>query len=170
MDEEGAEHVPVRPDGLQIRENRRLQRFHWRVQRVAWLGFIALVVAAGLGFTGGGGGFARQDLQLGPARLDLPAFSRWQRSDSMTISFAGAAGDGGAREVIFGPGFLGLFMVEQITPAPMAQTTGAEGLRLRFDAAEGKVLISVRPHRPGAGRYEVFAGGAEAAVRTLVLP
>lgn len=169
MDDEGAEHVPVRPDGLQIRENRRLQRFHWRAQRIAWFGFIALVVAAGLGFTGGGGGFARQDLRLGPARLDLPAFSRWQRSDSLTITFAGASG-GGGQEIVFGPDFLGLFTVEQITPAPMAETAGAEGLRLRFDAAEGKVLISVRPHRPGAGLYEVSAGGAEAAVRTLVLP
>ena len=47
--------IAVRPDGLQLDEDRGFQRRFWRAERIAWGTFAAIMLAALSGLFGGSG-------------------------------------------------------------------------------------------------------------------
>jgi len=160
----------IRPDGLQINENRAHQEKLWTIERVAWGAFIAITLAAALGTTGSGGLFAHRLAQMESGAVDLPRITRWQASDDMTVHFAAA---GGERSLTLSTGFGQSFQLEAIQPRPESAQGIPEGQRLIFAAADGpfQVVIHLRAQSPGLARYSVrIDGGAPQDFTTFVLP
>lgn len=177
--------VPVRDDGLQIDEDRAFQRRHWRRERLAWVGFAAIVAAALAGLSGAGGPLSGQQVDLGAATAQVPRVGRLQRPDTLVIRLpaaapaaagagaaAAAAGPAGSarHEVRLDPAFLDLYTVDTILPAPLAQRAGADGLWLAVAGQGGKLRLSIRPRRAGLARFALAVDGTQARAAVLVLP
>lgn len=106
---------PVRPDGLQLREHRDRQQRYWRIQRVAWWGFGAVMLMAVLGLTGSGGIFQKQTVRFATATAEVPRVSRWEGSDGLSITFEDQAD---LHEVRITQPFFDRFSIERIQPGP----------------------------------------------------
>ncbi|WP_163270938.1 hypothetical protein [Chelativorans alearense] len=160
---------PIRNDGLQLAEDRSFQNRHWTIQRLAWIGFGLLLLVALAGFSGGGGYFSKQTLQLGDATVVLPRVSRWQDSDSISL----AVRDTSTVTVVFGPTFHNLFTIEQIQPQPDHSEATTLGLLLRFSltgSGTKRIDLDVKMLRPGWASFDVSIGSASETAWTVVLP
>lgn len=160
---------PIRDDGLQLSESRSFQNRLWTLQRLAWIGFALVLLLALAGFSGSGGYFSRQTLQIGDATAVLPRVSRWQASDGLSLEVREAS----SVEVVFGPTFRDYFVIEQIQPQPDHSEAAPSGLRLRFSlSGDGtkKIDFDVRASRPGWASFDVSVGSATETVWTAVLP
>lgn len=161
---------PVREDGLQLEESRRLQNLFWSLQRVSWVIFGLICIAALLGFTGGGGMFQKQTLQFAGAEVEIPRISRWEGSDDMSIRFTEPDLP---REVFIGQPFFDKFSIERIQPEPVENALAPDGQRMRFGVdgpAPHQVGIDMRSMHFGWAEFELVIGGEARTVRTLVLP
>lgn len=160
---------PLRDDGLQLTEDRSFDNWFWTLQRISWVGFALLLLAALAGFSGSGGHFSKQTLEIGDATVVLPRVSRWQASDSLHFTVRG----GSTVEVVLGPTFRDHFVIEQIQPQPDHSEATASGLRLRFSLAgdgSSSIDFDVKALRPGWSSFEVSVDAATATARTAVLP
>lgn len=160
----------VRPDGLQLDENRAFQEKHWTVERWAWGAFIALTLAAALGATGSGGVFSHRLAELEGGTIDHPRITRWAASDEMIVRFAGGSGE---PSLALSPAFAQSFQVESVQPRPQRAEGTPEGQRLVFAAADGpfEVVVHLRAQYPGLARYRVrIDGGTPEEITTLILP
>lgn len=162
---------PVRDDGLQIEEHRRFQESFWRAERVSWVIFGLMLIAAILGTTGSGGQLERQVATFADGSVDAPRFSRWEASDTLQASLAGS---GTERRLILSPEFFTTFQVEDIDPPPIAAEGSADGLAYRFRAATEQALVltlHLRAQKPGIVSYRASVNGGPAqALRTIVWP
>lgn len=161
---------PVREDGLQLEEHRRLQEWFWTVQRVCWIGFGLISVIALLGFAGSGGPFQKQQIEFASGVVEVPRISRWEGSDDMIIRFEA---DAGARDISITQPFFDRFMIERIQPEPAENLIITNGQSMRF-AHEGApphlVDVSVRSMHFGWTRFDLTMGGETKTVSLLVLP
>lgn len=161
---------PIRPDGLQLQEHRARQRRYWRIQRVAWWGFAAIMLAAVLGLTGNGGLFHKQTIRFAHATVEIPRVSRWDGSDAMTITFA-ASSD--RPQITITQPFFDRFSVERIQPEA-AQTLLTQGAQSMTFAATGpapyRVTVDLRAASFGWTRFAVTVAGETRAVDLIVLP
>lgn len=161
---------PVRPDGLQLEENRRYQERLWAVERWAWAVFVAVTLAAALGATGAGGLLSRNTDVVAGGEIDVPRIARWQASDEITVRFAAGGRD---RTLLLSPQFWRSFQVETLQPRPERMVTAVDGQTIHFAAGKGpaEVVLHVRPHSPGLVRYRIgIDGSAPVALSTLILP
>ena len=160
---------PIREDGLQLSEDRGLQRKIWRAERVGWLLFAVIILCAVLGLTGAGGFFGRQSVELAGATFKLPTVTRWQAEDTLVIELK----DTGPVDIGVGQDFSRHFTLETITPKPMRDHGQEDGLHLSFDL-EGPgtktVILPVRAARPGWASFELSVGGERASASILILP
>ena len=138
--------------GLQISDDPRFQRAFWRVERVAWFFFTAILVAALLGFTGAGGPLSRQGIETADAEINYPRVMRWATRDEIEIAASGNT------PILLGLDgtFLDLFEIRAITPPPLRSEVQADGIRMEFAAAEvlgarRKIVLQVAPARPSFG-------------------
>ena len=161
---------PVREDGLQLQEERRIQRVFWTVQRVSWFLFGVVCLVALLGFTGSGGVFQKQTVYFADAVVELPRITRWEASDDLSIRFTTPQA---APELTIAQPFFDLFSIERIQPEPQENTLASSAQRLRF-AAEGapphEVSISIRSMHFGRASFDMTIGGETLMVGILVLP
>ncbi|WP_435170387.1 hypothetical protein [Falsirhodobacter sp. 1013] len=161
---------PMRDDGLQLEEHRRLQRRFWTFQRVAWSVFGFVCVIALLGFTGSGGVFQKQTVRFDNAVVEVPRVTRWEASDDLSIRFAGMEVP---PEIILSQPFFDLFSIERIQPEPRETVLMSSAQRLRF-ATEGapphEVSIGMRSVHFGWARFDMTIGGETRMVNILVLP
>ncbi len=162
---------PIRGDGLQLEEDRASQERLWTVERMALLVFAITVVVALLGFAGSGGPLADVTVEAGSGRIVHPRVLRWQTADRLEIVLTA---DRPRHEVVLAAPFSTWFSIETIQPRPEAALLVPRGLVLTF-AADGaprsKVVLEVRPDRPGLARYHIGIDGAEPTLLTqLVLP
>ncbi|MEO1987143.1 MAG: hypothetical protein ABGX47_10920 [Martelella sp.] len=162
---------PIRPDGLQLKENRTFQERFWLAERWAWLGFVIFVLMALFGFTGSGGPFSTASKLSGEAEIRFPAVTRWQTSDRMVITFESPAAN---HTVTFSAAFGKAFQVESIHPEPVSSSIADEGQMLIFaadDARRGTVAIDLRAQSPGRKSYGLTVdGGEHLLLSTFVLP
>jgi len=170
MDESGPEAPPVRADGLQISEDRRLERRLWILERWSWWLFGLIILAALAGFTGSGGYFAHARLSLPAAEVTSPRFSRWHSSDEFILKFAQAR----ERHTVFlTHAFFEHFKIEQLQPRPETTSLSANGSSFEFRVTGGpghRVKIYVQPMKPGLAHYQIEIDGERAELTTLVLP
>ncbi|AQZ53757.1 hypothetical protein [Martelella mediterranea] len=162
---------PIRPDGLQLNENRTFQERFWFAERCAWLGFIGFVLLAVLGFTGAGGPFSATTKSSDTATIQLPAVTRWQTSDRMRIDFDQALA---GHTVLLSAAFREAFQIESIQPTPMHTELAEGGHKLAIATngdQRGSLVIDIRAQSPGRKRFAISVDG-EAPVQfsTLVLP
>lgn len=162
---------PIRADGLQIEEHRRFQERLWSAERIAWAGFLCILLAALAGLTGGGGVLSRSTIALGPAQADVPRISRWNAADEVRVDFGAG---GGSRTLALSHAFSDAFDVENVRPAPTHWAAAAAAQTLHFDVSgpgPGRVIVHVRARRLGLVRYTLAAdGAAPQSVTTFILP
>lgn len=159
----------LRSDGLQVEDKRAFQRPFWTLQRIAWIGFVVVMAAALLGFTGGGGYFSHHTVEIGGATAVVPSFARWEDSEQMTIELP----QSGAVRIVLGSGFTEHFGIDRIQPQPELSESTPSGLRLHFALlGEGskKVRFNVRAAQPGWPSYELEVDGTVRPTSTLILP
>lgn len=161
----------VKPDGLQIEEHRTFQESFWKVERAAWVVFGLVLLTAVLGLTGAGGLLERQTVNFERGSVEVPRFSRWEASDTVSASLAAG---GEERRLILSPEFFRTFQVEDIDPPPISAEGSADGLVYRFRAAAPQplaVTLHLRSQSPGVVSYRVSVDHAPAqTVRTMVWP
>jgi hypothetical protein len=160
----------IRPDGLQINDNRPYQERFWSTQRGAWLCFVAITFAAALGATGAGGPLSRGSAAFETAgRIDYPAVGRWQAGDHLVVTFSSS----GSHSLQLSPSFAEAFQIETVRPDPQASIATADGLELQFGAGEGpaRAYLQLRPQAPGVARYQArIDGGTPQDLTTIILP
>lgn len=165
------EQPPVRPDGLQIEENRAFQESFWRAERTAWFFFGLALITATLGITGSGGFLARQVATFDNGSVEVPRFSRWEASDTLNATLAGG---GEERSLTLSPEFFQTFQVEDIDPPPISAEGSGDGLLYRFRSGSSQPLeltLHLRSQAPGIVSYRASINGEPPqAVRTIVWP
>lgn len=158
---------PMREDGLQLSEDRILQRRLWRGERVAWCLFGLIIIAALLGLTGSGGYFSTQTIDFETGSVQFPRFARWQSSAAVSIEISGDK-----KQVAFGSAFSKNFTLETITPEP-AKSVAADSLVMQFHDGStglGRIQIAIRPTNPGWFTFDVAVSGDREPVTIFVLP
>lgn len=160
----------IRPDGLQLDEPRARQRSYWRIQRIAWWCFGAIMILAVLGLTGSGGVFSKQTVQFAHARAEVPRVSRWEGSDDMAITFDNPAP---RHEIRISQPFFDRFQVERIQPEP-DQSRLAEGAQVMTFPTNGpaphQVKIGLRAMHFGWTSFEMTIEGETRRITLIVLP
>lgn len=161
---------PVRSDGLQLQEHRGFQERYWFIQRIAWCGYLVIVIVALLGLTGSGGYLHKQTVVFKGATVELPRVSRWEGSDDMKVTFS----DGQTvHDLVISSAFFDRFSVEQIRPEPMQEDAMADAQGLRFSAsgdAPHKVWFDLRAMHFGWTSFRVQIGEETRTINLLVLP
>lgn len=161
---------PVRPDGLQIEEDRRHQERSWTAERWAWGFFILFTLAALLGATGSGGPLSRDQASTPAGEIDLPRVARWQTPDHIEVRFT-AAGD--THTLHLSPEFSRAFQVDAIQPEPERVTSGPEGQTVHLAGGNGpaEAFLYLTSRNPGRAQYSIALDDAPpVALSTLTLP
>lgn len=161
---------PVRKDGLQLHEDRAFQRRLWRAQRIAWVCYLLICVAALLGLTGSGGLWQSQRIAFAGAEAQVPRVSRWEGSDRFMLRFDNAAD---RHSLWLGHEFLDRFALDGIQPEPASSRMASGGLLLDFDTGgppPHTVVIDVSPMHYGVTRVDLRVGDEQRRVTTVILP
>jgi hypothetical protein len=158
--------------GLELEDHPRFQQLFWRAERVAWLCFVLILIAALLGFTGSGGVFADRTIQLSGAKVVHPKVFRWQTPDTIALEIAPGSND---IVVAFDKTFLERFEIRSLVPEPATSETAAGAVRARFargkSPAPSPILIHVEPLRPAlAATARMSIAGEPVTLRFSVLP
>ncbi|OHV84847.1 hypothetical protein [Rhizobium sp. LCM 4573] len=161
----------VLPDGelTAVKDERAFQEKTWTTERVAWIGFALLVIAALLGLAGGGGWAAQREGRYGAAQMKMPAITRSDAPTELTAVFDGA----GERSLVLSAGFLDAFQIEAIQPAPEAVRIEGENRIFRFPPGEGaplRVRVFLKTHSAGIFRFNAGTPGQTAQFTLIVLP
>lgn len=161
---------PVRPDGLQLDEPRERQRRYWRLQRIAWWCFGAVMLVAVLGLTGSGGVFHKQTIEFAAATVEVPRVSRWEGSDGLSITFQGP---GDSHDVTITQPFFDRFMIERIQPEPDRTLLRPQAQAMTFpadDAPPHQVRFDIRAMHFGWTSFAMTIAGETRQISLLVLP
>lgn len=162
---------PVLPDGelTAVKDERSFQEKTWITERVAWIGFALLVIAALLGLAGGGGWAAQREGRYGSAQMKIPAITRSDAPTELTAVFDEA----GERSLVLSAEFLDAFQIEAIQPAPEAVRIEGENRILRFPPGEDaplRVRLFLKTHSAGLFRFNAGTPGRTSPFTLIVLP
>jgi hypothetical protein len=160
----------VSNDDFHIREQRRFQRRFWAVERWAWFGFAAILIAAALGLTGAGGYFSRSEYSFLNGEMHLPRIARWDAADSLTVYLNG---DRATHRIMLEDSFFDYFEVEGIRPPPQNVLLVAGGQEMNFAIGERgphRIVFDLRPKHPGSAVFRAKIDGALVEATSLVLP
>lgn len=161
---------PIRADGLQMQEYRDRQRRYWRIQRMGWWGFGAIMLLAILGLTGSGGVFQTQTLRFADATVEVPRVSRWEGTDGVSIVFAKSEA---RHEVRIGQPFFDRFSIRRIQPEPDRNLLIPGAQSLAF-TAEGpgphQVRMDLRALHFGWTAFDITIGNETRRASLIVLP
>ncbi len=160
--------VPIRPDGLQLDENRGFQQRFWTAQRVAWGVFLLVALTAATGISGRGGPLAQGQTLVGTANVTWPRVTRLGVPESLTVVLP-ARQD--THEITLSDELQRLYQIETITPRPVTESGGSP-LRLAFspDASPQAVHLSLRPQKAGIATFAIGIDGSQATLTIYVLP
>ena len=154
----------------QINENHRFQAWFWAVQRVAWVGFGLLVVAALLGFTGGGGYYSQGQIADEFMTMTFPAVTRRRAEAVLNITINGYQPQ---TIVQFDAAFQHAFSMVSMTPPASTAVATQTGTSYSFDlSGPGPKLLRLGLSGTvvGISNYTVVVDGREVALSSLILP
>lgn len=154
----------------QINENVAFQRWFWTAQRVAWIVLGGLVLAALLGFTGGGGRFAQAEVGTDAMTLRFPAITRDQTESVLEIT---VNSDRPMTMLHFNADFQKAFTIVSMTPPPAASFATPWGVVHQVAlAGQGAktVRLVVSPLITGTVDYIIVVDGQMALLSSLILP
>lgn len=155
---------------VQINENRGFQAWFWAGQRVAWVGFGGLVVAALLGFTGGGGHFAQGQITQEFVTLTFPAVTRRRAEAVLDITVNGSQSQ---TIVQFDAAFQHAFRLVSMTPPASTAVATQTGTTYSFElSGPGPKLLrlGLSGNMVGIANYTVVVDGHMVALSSLILP
>ncbi|WP_140987066.1 hypothetical protein [Asticcacaulis tiandongensis] len=161
----------IRSDGLQISESPAFQRTFWRVERLAWIGFAVIIVAALLGLTGSGGPLSQGKLQVGPADVTYTRIVRWQTASRLSITMANIPPNG--VNIVLGDSYSSGFSMDSISPEPKAVDLIADGHQFHFtgqSGTRGRIEFDLTARSPGRVSFDMTVGTETRPVTIWVLP
>lgn len=161
---------PIRADGLQLSEPRDRQRRFWRIQRIAWWGFGAVMLLAILGLTGSGGVFHKQTIEFAAATVEIPRVSRWEGSDDLSVTFRNSED---SHELTLAQPFFDRFMIERIQPEPDRNPLQSGAQAMIFparDAPPHQVRLAIRALHFGWTSFDMTIANETRRINLLVLP
>ncbi|MER7113349.1 hypothetical protein ABT332_02530 [Saccharomonospora azurea] len=159
-----------------IDERPAFQRREWRVNRVAWVGLVLILLAGLAGLWGGGAlGQARVTGADGRLQVDYDRFVRNLGESTLQVRFPPGSAHEGSIRLSLSQDYLADNEVMATTPDPMSVT--AEGDRLVYEfgvRGDGPLTVTfdLRPNS-GLGVLEATVGGTSAKpvrIRQLVYP
>lgn len=163
-----------RAASLEIGEDRAFQERYWRAQRIGWIVFALIVVAALAGLTGKSGPFARATISTADGVIDYPRVTRWETDDDLRITLPPDAPS--EIQVEVSSAFARIFALEDVEPAPVRSFATGGGYRFVFASAppvgERSIIMHVRTLRPssGEGMYIRINDGPPLKFAPIVLP
>jgi len=165
------EKPTVREDGLQLDEYRSFQERFWTVERIVWIAFALIILAALLGAFGAGGPLASKITQTDTVVIEHPRIGRWEGTDEMSVRFKPSASP--RRSLFLPDAFAEHFQVEDIQPLPVRTTIEASGQRLFFDNPDhdgGIVKLHLRAQVTGLATFEVEIDGEPLSLTSFIFP
>jgi hypothetical protein len=157
--------------GPQISENPGFDRIQWRIERAAWVVMTLILVAALLGFLGGGGLLTRATEESGGLDIRYNRFTRFHGVDRIEVTIPGEAGE--ARLTI-NESFLQSMEVEGVQPEPDSVDAGRDAVTYVFRLGEGEdaaeVTFTFRPRRIGRHSADFQAGENTVSFAQFALP
>lgn len=162
--------VPIREDGLQLKEHRAFQRGFWLAERLGWAGFALVIALALSGLTGRGGGFAQAEHRAGAALVELPRVARRGETAVLHVDFGR---ESGRHLLSVGGDMLSHFDLEEVAPWPLRSVATTDGMALQFEAVGAPphgVRLYLRARKAGLADVRIVADGAGVTARTLILP
>lgn len=162
--------------GLEIPEDPDFERAEWRVERLGFGVIFAVVLAATLGFFGGGGPFAsavRGDRD-GPLWVEHDRFQRYGASTRLRVHADPTLIRDGVLPIAVDRSYLAGTELTGVTPEPSRIEVGDEAIVFSFVTREaaGRVLVQfdLQPHRRGVQRGRVSVDTLTVEFRAFVYP
>ena len=128
---------------LMVEEDMAFQRRSWMVERIAWLVWAALILAALLGLLGAGGPLssAEKGKEGDPLHLKYERFLR--RHGPAKLELSAMPVTAGSLDIAFDEGYLAAFKIESILPEPAASLTADGQTTLTFSAPTAGVPVHI---------------------------
>ncbi len=163
-------------DRLELEQDAVFQRREWRIQRIGWVAWAVIVIAALAGLLGPGP-FSRREVASSDGRLAVK-YDRFVHHHhptplEMTLRPVSEADD--HLRLRLSQPLLDRIQVERIEPEPIASELTTDGawyvFRFQPGAASAKVRFHVEFERMGAGAGELQLAGSEpVAIKYFVYP
>jgi hypothetical protein len=169
-----ADNPPARD--LELDEDLRFQKRQWKVQRVAWVVWVLVLVAAVAGLFGSGplsnGTIGEEG---GPLWAEYQRFERHQGQSELKVFLGRGAASAGEGRVWLGRDFLEGIQLEAVTPPPLRVDAGPDRHIYVFpvtDPQQGTaVVFRFRPEALGRHQGRVgLPGGVELKFSRFVYP
>jgi hypothetical protein len=139
----------------------RLQKVTWRMQRLGWAAIFVLILLAVLGLFSNGP--LSSTTAADDARRIVVEYDRFQRNGALADMQVDLAVDHeGMATLVASPAFVEAFQIEAMTPEPVEQRGGPDGVALIFQCAgSGSVPVRmfIRPTKIGLIRSAVGLPG-----------
>lgn len=158
--EEGRTALKDTKNGLEVEEDIAFERKEWKVERVAWVVMLLVVLAAAGGLFGNGL-FSRTTKSTPDGQLEI-AYQRFARSGGRTtieVTVTPAVAQEGEVTVLLSRNYLSRFQIRQVTPEPDSTESVGESLAFTFqvgdDSAPHEVEFNLEPEAVGRSRGTV---------------
>ena len=135
---------------LQIEQNIRFQEREWQLQRLGWIVFAAIVIAAVLGLFGGGGVFAQKRVDSGSGlALEFSRFERRGAFAKLRIDVEPTDPSRTEFSIWIDRRYLQDMDVENITPTPVRTEFAGDRLHFVFHSRANEMdkLTEAGPYR-----------------------
>ena len=160
---------------LEIDEDIKLESANWKVQRVAWVLMVFVVMAALLGFIGNGGIGNLQRLKAGSSadglEIEYERFLRRGAPAEIKVKLIPSPGDS-LTDLRLNKDFYEKLHVERILPEPSEQFTHEQGITYRFASAKQPFLVIfyVKPDGMGSLPLQFSTSGKAVNITPFIYP
>jgi hypothetical protein len=128
---------------LDLEEHLRVQRLGWVVSRTAWIAMAAIVVAALLGFFGGGPLGRRSIEHSSGVVLHYDGFGRYGADSILRFEVPASAAGGTERPVWLDTDYVQSMKVDNISPEPDTVTQSEGGYLYTFLVSDRASVLEV---------------------------
>jgi protein-L-isoaspartate(D-aspartate) O-methyltransferase len=156
--------------GPQVAEDEGFQRKEWATQRVAWVGFALVLLAAAIGLFGGGP-LSRATRGAEGAQIEFDRFTRREKPFDLVVRLAAAGSETITVEIA--SEILRDVAVEGTTPTTELERSGENGGRFEFAATPGlpaMLKFRLQSSTPGLHAGTIRVDGVPLSFSTFVYP
>lgn len=156
-----------------VREHMRIQKAHWRIERIGFYVLLLLILATLLGlFSKGPLSHAQDQTVSGSLALDYQRYLRNGATSSLVLMLRGPAGKD--LDVQISGDLLEGVTIESMVPAPVTSASyegSGLALRVRPDAeGRARVHLALRVDGVGLHRSRVSANGESLSLHQFIYP
>lgn len=158
-------------------EDLRYQKAEWKVQRIAWVLMVGLVLAAFLGLLGNSGPIAQASLNSsdGALQLQYTRFAHHHAPTFLEFTVSPTAVQNGEVQIWMDADYARTLSVESIIPEPDSVEVGPERVLYTFKVEAGDAPIAVIFHYQHDGFWWLeghlgVEGGGSVHIRQFIFP